>query len=125
MVNSGVRCIGVGFLALILGSLVGLVLGNAAILYGIAGTSLYLAVGMGSRESLTIGSAQAGMLTLVAPALAAGLPARWIAEGLFYNRYMTWWEQVQVSAFTFLLLMALGALAGSLGGALRRPTAKP
>lgn len=123
MVKIGVRCIGVGLLAFVLGPMFGLVLGKAGIVYGIAGAALYLAVRMGSQESITIGSARAGMLTLIAPALGAGLPARWIAEALFYNRYITWWEQAKVSAFVFLLFMALGALAGAIGGTLRRQPA--
>lgn len=125
MVNSGVRCIGVGFLAFILGPLIGFVLGKAGIIYGIAGTSIYLAGRMGSKETRTIRSAQAGLLTIMAPALAAGLPARWIAEVFVYNGFLSWREQVQVSAFVLLLFMALGAVSGAIGGVVMRPQAEP
>lgn len=115
MAESRLGYIGVGFLAFVLGPLLGILLGKAGIVYGIAGMALYLAGRMGSKESCTRDAARAGMLTVVAPALAAGLPARWIAEALFYNRYIDGWEQATVSAFVFVLVIALGAVAGMLG----------
>ncbi|HWI63937.1 MAG TPA: hypothetical protein VNT75_19045 [Symbiobacteriaceae bacterium] len=115
--NMVLRCVGTGLLAFLLGPLFGLLLGKAGIIYGTAGMALYLAGRMGATGASTSESAIAGILTVVAPAIAAGLPARWVAETLFYNRYLNGWEQVQVSTFVFLMFMALGAIAGTLGRA--------
>lgn len=113
------RCVGTGLLAFLLGPVFGLILGKAGVVYGIAVVGLCLAGRMGFRADRPRQSAAAGMLTMVGPALAAGLPARWIAEALFYNRHITAWEQVQVSTGAFVLFMAIGALAGLLGHAIR------
>jgi hypothetical protein len=119
--NKPLRCVGAGFLAFLLGPLFGIFLGNnAGIVYGIAGMALYLAGRMGWTSASTSESARAGMLTVLAPALAAGLPARWVAEALFYNRYLNWWEQAEVSTYIFVLFIALGSMAGVLGRALSK-----
>lgn len=120
MSRSALNYVGVGLLAFVVGPLFGSLLGKAGIIYGVAGVALYLAGRMGSEERLTKHSAWAGMLTVATPALAAGLPARWTAETLLYNSHISSWEQVKVSAATFLLFMALGAVAGMVGRSLKR-----
>lgn len=103
-----------------LGPVFGIFFGKAGIIYGVAGMALVMAGFMGARAgSHSRDAAWAGALTIVAPALAAGLPARWVAEAIFYNRFMNGWEQVKVSAFVLGLFMLLGALSGLLGRVLR------
>lgn len=120
MVNKSYYYVGVGLLAFVLGPLFVVILGKAGLVYGPAIAGLILAGRIGARERFAFRSALAGMLTITAPALAAGLPARWVAEALFYNHFLTPWEQVEVSAFTFAVFIIVGAVAGMIGGAFRK-----